>query len=479
MADKGLFYLIGSLVHAIFVPVVAQEPTVVQEQLEVILVELDVRVESPLGNYVSGLQPGDFSIRENGQSMDIDSLDELDLGLGLVADGSDGSGRLEGTGEQTRIMILLDVNNTSYRYMRRLLPQLKEHTADLFDGNTAVGLGLNANGIDLYSGFTARREDFLVALARAERFWEQSSYRNAHDRRFLSEHPNPVAFANHHFTAEARTLEGFVRYLSAFNGRKNLLLVSGPWNSLDEPAWDERIAARIRLELEDVRHNIERICYESGIRINVMNLDRRLDDRDRFDRAQIFTESTGGYYQRFSTENMTAVLDQVSERFQRFYRLRYYAQRKGRDYRKLRVNVKGLGRKAYYAWGYRAGNSRVEPVTVQGTLRALDRNRFELQMASDWLTWRKDGRKKRAAGYFLSMRVFDRENRLQAETVIPGKLQVEKKKGGYRYPFLQQEFPVTFPDDIAGPRLEMVMTDTASGRKVILATAIPAAEPTP
>jgi len=451
----------------------AQEPAPVEERLEVILVELDVRVESPLGHYVAGLAADDFSLLENGRGMAIDSVEEIDLGLGTASPAGGEASAGGATEEQSRIMILLDVNNTAYRYMRLLLPQLKDVTADLFDGNTAVGLSLNAGGIDLYCGFTADRDVFLAALARAELFWQNSAYRNAFDRRFSDRYPDPVAFANHHYTAEAHTLEGFMRYLSAFDGKKNLLLVSGPWNSPNEPPWDERIASRIRLELEDVRTNIEHICFESGIRLNVMNLDRRVEESDRFDRALVLTESTGGYYQRFSTENMAAVLDQVTERFQRFYRLRYYADRRGRDYRNVRVKVRGIGRKPYYAWGYRAGDSRLEPAAVQGALTALGGNRFELRMASDWLTWSRDGRKRRTARYFLSMRVYDRDNMLRAETVLPGQLRVEKKGGAFSYPLLVQEFPLEMPVGIADPRLEMVMTDGASGKKVVLGSAIP------
>jgi len=74
------------------------------------------------------------------------------------------------------------------------------------------------------------------------------------------------------------------------------------------------------------------------------------------------------------------------------------------------------------------------------------------------------------------MRVYDRDNMLRAETVLPGQLRVEKKGGAFSYPLLVQEFPLEMPVGIADPRLEMVMTDGASGKKVVLGSAIPTQE---
>lgn len=466
----------------------------VQERMRVNLVELEVKVKDLKGNFVSGLGPEDFVVKENGEVQELDSFEEIELYRLPEEEIQD---------YKSRVMILLDLGNTSYGLMNRVFPQLRDYVDMLYTGNTELGLAINAGGIYNLTGFTQDPKLLNRAIDRAEEFLTKTKTRryNRNDypyngdlesassyleseRAYLNyftpypyQSQQKVLFrggVDGYYRQQLGVLGQFVRYLGAFSGKKNLVLISESWlapNTTDHEGDTNRDGI---ISLKD----IQTTCLQEKIAINVISLSRgsnlttpramRFGGERTFDRSADLAAATSGNYYQGSQKMVAGFLERTLENAEQYYRIRYYSDYAGSKFRRIRVNAKGLNRIASNLGGYYPQSNKVAASVANARFEPAAEGAFDLSVDTDWMGWAWDGWKKRRANYAVSQRIFDENGKMIFEKVIAGELRKRKWQGSYEYKPLKLRFDSEPLKGVRPSLIETEIIDLTSGKKVLL-----------
>ncbi len=468
----------------------------VQEEMRVNLVELEVKVKDLKGNFVSGLGPEDFVVKENGKAQKIDSFEEIEL-FRLPEE--------EIQDYKSRVMILLDLSNTSYGMMNRIFPQLRDYVDMLYTGNTELGLAINARGIYNLTGFTQDPEALNRAIDHAEALLKRTKSRryNVNDRSYDTDlegagdylesqraylnyfTPYPYRLENEdlfrysvdgYYRQQLGVLGQFVRYLGAFSGKKNLVLISESWlapNATDHEGDTNREGI---ISLKD----IQTTCLQEKIAINVISLSRganltrpramRASSERAFDRAADLAAATSGNYFLGNQKMVAKFLERTLENAEQYYRIRYYSDYAGAKFRRIRVNAKGLNRIALNLGGYYPQSNEVKPESANAQMVAASKSALDLSVETDWMRWEWAGWKKRRANYAVSQRIYDENGKLVSEKVLAGELRKRKWQGNYEHMPLKLRLESEVPGKGRPSLIETEIIDLTSGRKIQLKT---------
>ncbi len=471
----------------------SQQDDVVSEEMRVNLVELEVKVTDLNARVVSGLGPEDFVVKENGKRQEIDSFEEIDLG-NLPAE--------EAQEYRSRIMVLLDMRNTSFPIMKRVFPQLREFVQTSYDGKTELGLAVNTGGIVEMLGFTNDQDAIFDAIDQAEAFYKKNkfrSYRLQENLPYTGYYPGyydaytPRLGANptdayrsrlrNYYRSEMDVLGQFVRYLGAFSGKKNLLLVSERWFL---PAGVDTEGSVDREGVISLR-DIQTVCMYNKISINVISLTRgstrqglpisyedyyvgnygnprNLAQRGRFliDESASLAAATSGFLFQASTQQVSRFVKRAIDKNQRYYRIRYYSQLDNDRFRSVKVNAKGFNRIAYNLDGYFPKDNEVGKLRAKASLTAVTAQEYDLKMNANWMQWQWAGWGKRRANYVIAHRAYDDEGQIMAEQVTAGQALKLKK----RMFTLERRLRLPLPRGARPARVEVIVTDLTSGKQV-------------
>lgn len=459
------------------------EPAVVEEEMNVNLVELVVRAQHLNGRILRDLKSEDFVVRENGKVQVIDSLEEVDLNA-MNADDQQAN--------RSRFMILLDFRNTEFASMRPMFNKLREY-AKLYDhGTSELGLAINIGGITEVQSFTKDRDAFLTAIDRAENFYHNSRFRNTRttqpysllDPRAFPANPGFLPFGAYpalgpehlnpnHYRGELEVLGQFVNYLGAYSGRKDLLLVSNPWDlgqrDLQEGAINQPGIVSMR--------DIQTTALFNKVSVNVLSLEPFENfagnrfTRDignlQIDRASEIAANTAGVFYRVQVGAVPRILEQINDEINHYYRIRYYSSVQNDRYRRVRVGVKGITKLANHFSGYYPQSALIPAQHVGGVLRG-NKEQMALAVNSAWMTWTSAGWRKRRANVAVSYRAFDENGTIIGEQVKAAEMRIKKRKGRYEYPILAQKVQFNWAENQTPAWVEATVHDLNSGERVTI-----------
>ncbi|CAM2010313.1 VWA domain-containing protein [Acanthopleuribacter pedis] len=457
----------------------------VQEEIDVNLVELVVRAEHLSGKTLRGLTRGDFVVHENGRRQTIDSIEEVDLNA-MNAD--------EQQANRSRFMILLDFKNTEFVSMRPMFKNLREFATIYDHGSSELGLAINGDGIVEIQPFTKDRDAFLTAIDRAENYYHNSRYRNTrsyhmdhrlrHHRGFFPNYlghyghlGRPVLGPEHlnpnHYRQELEILGQFVNYLGAYSGRKDLLLISNPW---DLGSRDDTEGASNQPEVLSIK-DIQTTALFNKVSVNVLSLEPheniaagrfgRIRNDNYFDRTSEIAANTAGVFYRVQGGAVPKMLERVNEEINHYYRIRYYSNAQNDRYRRVQVKVKGITKLANHFAGYYPQSALIPAQTVGGVLRG-NADEMALAVNAEWMAWTHAGWKKRRANVAVSYRAYDENGVLIAEQVKAAEMRVKKRRGAYTYPILAQKVAFNWADGQQPAWIEATVVDLTSGERVFV-----------
>ena len=464
-----ILMLAGSLVTA-------SPNGVVQEEMKVNLVELDVKAVSLTGDFISGLSPDQFVVKENGVVQEIVAFDEIT---------TEKLAPSERDTYRSRVMILLDLKNTSYNHMRRVFPQLRDYVLTQYNGKSEIGIAVNAGAISEVIAFTSDKDELFKAIDKAQAFYKKSIYRTVNPAQKFTipaadvfgfpTHGSAQSFGSSYYRKEMEILGQFVHYLGTYSGRKNLVLISERWQPsslLDEEG---------SLDVEGVisMKDIETACVFNKIAINVISLNPEtslaenkygLHNRVGFRYFEPHAElahATAGFYFTANRENVANMLEETVTRAERYYRIRYYSSYNGAKYRRIGVSAKGAARSAFTFAGYYPNRGLVDAGQVTNDWQ-VTRQQAAINLNTDWLHWEWSGFKKRRAYYAVGVRAYDAQGSLISEKVSAGQLEKRKYGGTYEARKLDLQVPLDLPNQSQIARIELVVTDLSTGKKVTL-----------
>lgn len=439
-------------------PLIAQDYPV-QEELRVNLIELDVKVLDWRGNYVSGLKPSDFEVREAGVVQSIDKLEEVQL---------DRLPEEELEDYKSRVMILLDFQNSRFRSIRYAFDELREFVKYNYDSFSEVGLAINVGAIAMISDFTSDPEEFMKAIDTAEKNYRFTNYRTSDIR---------------HFENQVEILGQFVRYIGAYSGKKNLILVSEPWATRDPLGRAfSGLDGESSVDSEKVTSlkDIQTVCMNQKISINVLRLthpSEYLPSIERLGPSRSFRNNaidwsanlataTSGYLFRANVNNIRKMVDRAIDLNEQYYRIRYYSTYNGKKYRKVKVKVKGRNTFAYTFNGYFPGKKEISQQDAQADLNVISSKAVDLRMGTNWMRFERAGWRKKAARYVMSHRLYDTQGELVVEKVLTGEVLSRKENGRYPKDPIMKRFSFDLRPNTRPGRLETEVTDLTTGRKV-------------
>ena len=431
---------------------IAQAPQI-DESLKVNLIQLDVKAHSLGGNFLTGLTEDDFIVRENGVVQEIDKLELIDVAT-LEAD------RLQDV--QSRVMLMVDLINTTYPVTRRVFPQLKKYVLETWDGKSELGLSLFTNGVIEVVPFTTDREALLAGISEATEFYKKNKNRSygkldsdAFGGRFISNYDRP----------ELDVVGQYVQYLGAYTGKKNLILISENWDAT-------KLAIESELE-DDVfisMRDIQTAGVFNNLTISSVSLARGskfLNSRNGnfyLEPSADLAGLTGGTYTKVPLRDAGKAVARTVERGQRFYRIQYYSQYDGRKYRKINVEVKGMGRLADSADGFYPRKPELGPADVNLRLSFdMDYN-FTLAASSNWLRWKGSIFGGKRANYAVAQLAFGAGGQKIAEQVIFGELGDGRLTRDNR---LRKSFTLPIPKGQKPWKIETTLIDLSTGQKVV------------
>ncbi|MBO1320598.1 VWA domain-containing protein [Acanthopleuribacter pedis] len=428
--------------------------------MRVNLVELVVRAENLSGEKVRGLTAADFVVTEGGKRQKIDHIEEVDI---HHPDGVHASDR-------SRLMILLDFKNTEYASMVGAFEFLRNFVEE-FDFETSdLGLSFNLTGVQTVQPFTRNRAEFLAAVAKTEQFYNTKGHRSARTKNFTR---RQLVADSDYFRQEIEVLGQFVNFLGAYNGRKNLLLVSNPWAFGRNDVQEGRRNIRGVVSLRD----IQTTAQFNKVTLNILNLEPSPNDSEgRFartsadvgiDESAELAAKTSGVYYRVNRGGLGTTMERVADDLSHFYRIRYYSNVKHQRYRRVNVKVKGLNRVGNHFAGFFPESELAPKKEVHGMLKG-DTDAQVLAVQTDWMSWRRSGRKERGVNVVVSYRAFDELGQMIAERVQATELRVKKEKGKYAYPVLAQEVFFNWAEDQKPARFEARIVDMTSGERVLI-----------
>jgi len=498
---------------ALTLPLLAQD--VVQEEIQVKLVEIDVKVTNLMGKPVFGLTEEDFTIREDGRRQTIDSFEEIHI---------ERMPEEEADFYRPRVMLLLDYQNTNRASMVRIFPELRRLVEEHHSANSEMGLAVNAGGIQLVQDFTRNPDHMIRALDIAEDLYKGTQGRWAFAQRdFIS--PNDAAnlgeqeYLSMYYARQLYYLKLFVNYLGGYSGTKNVIMVSNSWLDRAEDTVDQNISLAVRgadpfgrnleaLEgssnLEDAiamagalprrinqgitdgyninpegmsaLRDIQTACLLNKVSVNVVNAQRRgIDVQGRasvqanpsasLSQQEELAALTGGFLYRPNSKGIALMIDRVVDQNESFYRLRYYSQNKNQDFRRVTVRAKGLGRQVHTFGGYHGNAQKV--VNREALLSAKQEgvDKIELNMDTDWMEWYPVTLTKNRAYFAISQRAYDEDGKLMMEKVTASTL---SKKGRAKIQLKGTLFFESPPEGKEPARLEVMIIDMISGKRVVL-----------
>lgn len=439
-------------------PVLAQDYPV-QEELRVNLIELDVKVLDWRGKYISGLTAEDFEIREQGELQAIDKLEEIQL---------DRLPEAELVDYKSRVMILLDYQNSQFKTMRYVFDELREFAKFNYDSFSEIGLAINVGGIAMISDFTSDPEEFLKAVDIAQKNYRFTSYR-----------PTDIR----HFENQVEMLGQFVRYVGAYTGKKNLILVTEQWKTNDRSGRAfSGLDSESGVDSEKVTSlkDIQTVCMNQKISINVLKLLHpsgnlpdistpgvgRISNSTEIDWTSTLATATSGYLFRANVTGIREMVDRAIDLNEQYYRIRYYSNYSGEKYRKVKVNAKGIGRFAYTFSGYFPGQKEISQQDAHADMNVISSKAVDLKMGTDWMRYERSGWRKKTARYVVSHRLYDTNGLLAVEKVVPGEVEIRKENGDYFKAPVERRFSFDLSDQTKPGRLETEVTDLTTGKKV-------------
>ena len=459
-----------------FLDVFAQQEPTIDEKLTVNLVELDVKVQTLGGNYISGLDQAEFKVYENGELQQISHFEEVDL-MRLP------ESELEQY--QSKVMILLDFQNSSFQDMRKVFSEMKDYFDSQYDGKSMIGISINSGGIAEILPFTTNVERILDSIKVAEDIFHKALYKNNFFDHILTsnvdsgyslvgipgghidQHQSEVYFRN-----QVTILGQFLNYLGTNTGKKNVILISGPWGRSEPTDGEGNINNDSVLTIKD----IQTACLFNKISINVISLDhpdanisrQRLPRQNYsgFDRTLELASMSSGSFKKPANSLIQTSLASTVDHLGRFYKIRYYSNAEKNQYRRVKVKVKGMNRIVNTLSGYFPGVKSIPSVTVNSEVNLTDQKNLQLELKTDWMEWRKSGRGEIAANYAIGYRVYGDNGDLIAENVSAG--EVSSKKGVF--PVLKQNIQLSLEKDQKPVKIQAVITDLTSGRKVEINT---------
>ncbi len=452
----------------------------VHEEMNVNLVEIEVKAQDLTGAFIPNLTRDDFTVKENGKIQEIDKVREIS---------PDTQPQNELVEDKSRIMLLLDLKNTSYPIMKKVFPELREYVQTLYDGKSEIGLALFSNGVIEVTGFTRDQEALFEGIDEAEAFYAKHKFRG-YGRPSApgpsSEEVNPLhegssffrGFLSNYYRSDEDVLGQYIRYLGAYSGKKDLIVISERFILPGGPGEGDVDQEGI-ITLRD----IQTICMYNKITINVITLARSVDyygndplnlsragqkNRTGFfnDPGANMAAATSGYFFKIPQRKMDQFVGHAINKVGHYYRIRYYSKSGSFRFRHIKVSLKGTGRIARNLGGYypRKGNITQEAASAR---LSLDRDyRFNLSLDTDWMYWAWNGWKKRTARFVVAQRAFDGEGNLMAEQVFTGLLFKKKKSGSWPKVQLEKELVLGISDRALPTRLETTILDLISGRKV-------------
>lgn len=465
------------------ITLLAQNPVPIQEAMRVNLVELEVKVKDLRGRFVSGLSPEDFKVFEDGKEQEIDDFQEIEL-FRLPDE--------EIQDYRSRVMILLDFQNTQYNRMARVFDEIHTFVDMYYTDNTELGLAVNAGGIAVIASFTRDRDVLHKAIDTArdlhaqgrDRRWEinplPASQTDAVSAQFIVPRPSDEdgnyyaeRLGTNYYRDQLDVLGQFVRYVGAYKGKKNIVMVTDTW---DQGQAFSQAEGEVNSDGLTSLKDIQTTCLQHKVAINVVSMIRNRsivnNRRSRGglaqprlnDRAADLAVTTSGYHFLGNHMQVDKFLERSLEHAEQYYRIRYYSDSDRRTFRDIKVRVKGMGRIAQTFQGYFPDRKDVDGAQHRVDLDETSRFTYNLSVDTDWMRFNWEGFKKRRANYVLAQRLYDDSGRLVDEYVSAGSLQKRKYEGHYNAAPLKRTIRFQAPAGQVPVLLELVITDLATGK---------------
>jgi len=159
-----------ALTLATVFPLSAQDTPRLDEKVDVNLVQLDVTVTDKKGNQILGLEKGDFIVKENGQPVDVDSIDYFTNRRFLDAPESQAAFKVERVRDERYFVIMFHtIPDPTVRSAIQKDIQLARQAAIEFVNNelqpedrvAIVGYDIR---LKIYSDFTSDKQALLSAI---------------------------------------------------------------------------------------------------------------------------------------------------------------------------------------------------------------------------------------------------------------------------------------------------------------------------
>ena len=325
------------------------------------------------------------------------------------------------------------------------------------------------------------------AINRAEKFFQENKFRSygkAGSPGFSSEvvnqlYPESAAtgiysgFISNHYRRDLHTLGQFVRYLGAWSGRKNLILISESWIIDGDGESDTDLEESINMR------DLQTVCVFNKVAINSIDLARSTDYYGNGEMGSIkagnfflspsatLASSTAGYFYKANSRDLADTVARAVSKSEHFYRIRYYTDAKGKRFRNIKVGIRGPGRIAVNADGYypRTPILSGREVGSEENYQSAD---ITLSLDTEWMHWAWNGWKKRRATYAVVRRAFNEDGIKLCEQIFTGELLKRKKSGKWQNIRLEKQINLTIPQGQKATRFETEVLDLITGTRVRL-----------
>jgi len=418
----------------------------VQERLQVKLVELHVRVRDNGDKPVYGLGPDAFTVIENGVVQTIEDFAEVDATLPRDETAAP---------IRPRIILMVDFEWTTILNVKKIIHQLKKLVTDGIDPETEVALAYMDGGIHEYRVFSKDRGLMLQGLDDLHKLFSKrpNLTQNEPNREVFQIPGGDRAYKQYRRQRVSRklpTLTRFINYLGAYQGNKNIIILSDQLPGMSQQMLDLR--------------PFQSACLKNKVMVHVVNTSPTSANAQA-DPGQYaaWTHMVGGLNYRTLNKGIQLSTNKVVEAAARYYRIRFYSNTEKKGFRKLRVKVSGAGRHVYFPRGYRSDTHETRTPDANPMAADVSNSHFRLELETDWVTWERRN-KDRIAFLALGHRVYDTEGRLLRETVSD--LTLTKASPRERVPLV-----VLLARSVAGfeaGRNETVVIDLLSGDRVLL-----------
>jgi VWFA-related protein len=350
-----------------------------------------------------------------------------------------------------RIMVLLDFPYTSANLMKGSLRNLLKYAKEELDTKVELGLSINDLGIVEVLPFTRDRDAFAQALVKAQKLQARSSNRIKIAEKLQGTDMNKI-------------MTQFVNYLSAFSGKKSVVLVSQGGIGTDQ------------VTLKDIATT----CLLHKINFNIIMVQKppALAEFREASAEYLYSGTvggnsklavwTGGFTYNGNERAVGKRLDSAIEKTEHYYRIRYYSHSANPKFRKVNVHMNDDGLLATTFRGYDPSERAVPPATALATLKPSSfKADLNLSMDTKWLNWDRVGLSTREARVAIAMRGYDELGRLVGEKVNTNLLVSKKKKGIFPTIPFSKEYALNLQSK-GITRLEFVIVDMNKGTKVVL-----------